>query len=67
MDCELLLTRLLERKGKLMEGMFVSPPKDWPEFHSRLGQYNELVMQIEEVSTLIRGGELDQPEKTKRK
>lgn len=67
MDCELLLTRLLERKGKMMEGVFGSPPKDWPEFQLRLGHYNELVMQIEEVSTLIRGGELDPSEKTKQK
>lgn len=58
-DVEPLLRKLHDRRAQLNDQVFSHPPKDWPEFRERLGQYNEVVLQIEELSALVRGEELD--------
>jgi hypothetical protein len=57
---ERILRELIERRAAMALEVFDSPPKDWPEFKQRFGQYLELDALIGIVKEAMSGLEIDE-------
>lgn len=56
-DVQELYAATVQRRAELERATFEHPPTDWAEFQRRLGQWQELSLEIQEIERIVKGVE----------